>query len=300
MIVDCHTHVGDERHFGGAFMADAARAWGADYSPARTLEQHWQAVEDVDHAIVLAFAAPAVGFDVPNDYVADYVRQHPEKLTGFASVDPGRPGAVAELERALGLGLRGLKLAPTYQDFDPLSTAAMEVYEAAEALGLAVIWHQGTTFVRTARLEYARPITLDAVAIRFPDLRIVVAHMGHPWVDEALVVVRKHPSMFADVSALYARPWQLYSALVSACEYRVADRLLFGTDWPFGTVADTLAGLRSINRLVEGTGLPSIPDDVIERIIAQPTLDLLGLSRPLATSTNPSSPDAQGDLDATP
>jgi hypothetical protein len=286
VIVDCHTHVGDERHYAGAFMRDAARAWGAGYTPARTLEQHWEAVADVDHAIVLAFAAPAVGFEVPNDYVAEYVAAHPEKLTGFASVDPGRPGSVRELERAVASGLRGLKLAPTYQDFDPLGPAAAEVYEAAAALRLPVIWHQGTTFVRQAQLRYALPIQLDDVAIRFPELRIVIAHMGHPWVDEALVVVRKHPNLFADVSALYTRPWQLYNALVSACEYRVTDRLLFGTDWPFGTVPDTLAGLRSINRLTEGTGLPRVPDDVIERIVHQPTLELLGLASSTTTRSS--------------
>lgn len=277
MIVDCHTHVGDERHYSGDFMRDAARAWGPDYTPARTLDQHWQAVAGVDHAIVLAFAAPAVGFEVPNDYVAEYVAAHPEKLIGFASVDPGRPGSVRELERAIASGLRGLKLAPTYQDFDPLGPAAFELYEAAEAMSLPVIWHQGTTFVRKARLQYALPIQIDTIAIRFPELRIVIAHMGHPWIDEALVVVRKHPHLFADVSALHSRPWQLYNALVSACEYRVADRLLFGTDWPFATLADTLAGLRTVNRLTEGTGLPRIPEETIEQIVHQPTLAMLGL-----------------------
>jgi uncharacterized protein len=285
VIVDCHTHVGDHRHFGMAFLEDAARAWGPDYSPARTLEQHAEAVSGVDHAIVLAFAAPAVGFDVPNDYVAEYVAGHPEKLTGFASVDPGRPGAVRELQRAVAAGLRGLKLAPTYQGFDPLGSAAMEVYEAAESLGLPVMWHQGTTFVRTARLEYARPIQIDSVAIRFPRLRIVIAHLGHPWIDEALVVVRKHPHLYADISALHPRPWQLYTGLVSACEYRVTDRLLFGTDWPFATLDDTLAGLRGVNRLTEGTGLPRIPDGVIEGIVTRSTLDLLGLAAPEAPAT---------------
>jgi uncharacterized protein len=282
VIVDCHTHVGDREHYGGAFVEDAQRAWGADYSPARTLEQHAEAMRDVDHAIVLAFAAPAVGLDVPNDYVAEYVRTDPTRLIGFASVDPGRPGAVAELERAVGAGLRGLKLGPTYQGFDPLSTAAMELYEAAEALRLPIMWHQGTTFVRTARLEYALPVQIDKVAIRFPELRIVIAHLGHPWIDDALVVVRKHPHLFTDLSALHPRPWQLYTGLISACEYRVTDRLLFGTDWPVATVEETMAGLRAVNQFTEGTALPRIPDEVIEEIIARPTLRLLGLEEAAA------------------
>jgi hypothetical protein len=61
---------------------------------------HWQQGQAVEHAIVLAFAAPAVGFVVPNDYVAAYVSQHPEKLIGFASVDPATP-TPAELRSAV-------------------------------------------------------------------------------------------------------------------------------------------------------------------------------------------------------
>ena len=55
------------------------------------------------------------------------------------------------------------------------------------------------------------------------------------------------------------------------------DKILFGTDYPFSTVERTLAGLRGINRLVEATSLPRIPNEVIDAIIERPTLELLGL-----------------------
>src|SRR5690348_16577638 len=173
----------------------------------------------VQRAVVFGLQARASDVYVPNDYVAGYVAEHPEKLVGFASVDANDPGAVAELERAIDSGLRGLKLAPTYQGFDPLSPEAFAVYEAAEGLDLPVMWHQGTTFVRMAELRWALPLQIDQVALRFPRLRIVIAHMGHPWIEDALVVVRKHPNVYADISALHPRPWQLYNALVSAVEY---------------------------------------------------------------------------------
>jgi predicted TIM-barrel fold metal-dependent hydrolase len=278
-MIDCHTHVGERRHFSDAFIDDMVRAWGPQANPARSLEEHWEAVAPVDKAIVLAFAAPRIGFDVPNEYVADYVAQHPEKLVGFASVDANDPVAVAQLRRGVEMGLRGLKLAPTYQGFDPLSPEALAVCEAAEDLGLPILWHQGTTFVRTAELRWALPLQIDQVAIRFPRLKIVIAHMGHPWIDDALVVVRKHPNVYADVSALHPRPWQLYNALVSAVEYGVADKLLFGTDWPFVALEPSIAGLRAVNRFTEGTALPRIPEAVIEGILARPTFELLGLEQ---------------------
>jgi predicted TIM-barrel fold metal-dependent hydrolase len=277
MIVDCHTHVGERSHFSDRFVDDMVRAWGPQANPARSLDEHRAAVAEVDHAIVLAFAAPRIGFDVPNDYVAEYVATDPDKLIGFASVHPEHDGAVAELQRAVGNGLRGLKLAPTYQGYDPLGPAAWDVYAAAEDLGLPVMWHQGTTFVREAELRYALPIQIDEVAIKHPNLRIVIAHMGHPWIDDALVVVRKHPNVYADVSALYPRPWQLYTGLVSAVEYGVEHKLLYGTDWPFAFHQPALDALRDVNRFAEGTALPRIGDDVVEGIIHRPTLSLLGL-----------------------
>lgn len=277
-MIDCHTHVGDERHFSAEFVSDMVRAWGPAANPIRSLEEHWEAVAPVEKAIVLAFAAPRIGFDVPNEYVAEYVGGHPEKLVGFASVDPSVHGAVEKLERGVALGLKGLKLAPTYQGFDPLSDASMAVYEAAQDLRLPIMWHQGTTFVRTAELRYALPLQIDQVAIRFPDLKIVIAHLGHPWIDDTLVVIRKHPNVFSDVSALHPRPWKLYNALIGALEYGVAHKLLFGTDWPFAQLDGSIAGLRDVNRFTEGTALPRVPEHVIEDLLERDAFDLLGLA----------------------
>jgi uncharacterized protein len=278
-MIDCHTHVGEQDvHMRGEFMADARRAWGPDLQMGTTLEQHWAAVQTAERAIVLAFAAPAVGYVVPNEYVADYVAQHPEKLVGFASVDPNDADAPAELRAAVtDLGLKGLKLGPIYQRFEPISDRAFAVYEVAQELGLPVIWHQGTTFVRDAPLALARPIMLDEVARNFPRLKIVIAHLGHPWIEEAMATIRKHPTLFADVSALETRPWQYYNGLIAALEYGVADKLLFGSDYPFSTTAKAAAGLRSINSLARGTSLPRVPESVIEAIIERPTLEVLGI-----------------------
>lgn len=279
MIVDCHTHIGRPyEHVGGAILEDLLRAWGKPLWDV-TLESHWAAMQAVDRAIVLAFDAPKIGLVIPNEYVADYVNQHPQKLLGFASVDPNRPRAPYILEDAITrLGLRGLKIAPIYQHFDPWSTEAYALYEAADALKIPIIWHQGTTFVRDAPLIHARPVLLDEIARRFPDLKMWIAHLGHPWCDEMIAVIRKHPNLYTDISALYPRPTQFYFAMGSAVEYGVAHKIFFGTDYPFTTVEGSMTGLRTINRVAEGTGFPSISEEVIEGIIHRDTLALLGLS----------------------
>jgi predicted TIM-barrel fold metal-dependent hydrolase len=277
-VIDCHTHIGAPEHVTDAFLEDARRSWGQDFVFPASLEDHLHATSVVRRAIVLGFRAGATGFVVPNDYVAAYVSRHLDRFVGFAGIDLAEEGAVDEIERcAQDLGLRGLKIGPTYQGIHPLDERALPVYERAQSLGLPIMWHQGTTFVRNAQLSAAQPTTIDEVASRYPDLRIVIAHMGHPWVLDCVVVVRKHPNVFADVSALHPRPWQLYNALRAAIEYRVWPKLLFGSDFPFFTPTETAAGLRAVADVWRTASLPPIDDELVEELIERDGLALIGI-----------------------
>jgi uncharacterized protein len=282
MIVDVHTHVGEyPGHISEQFAAEARGAW-AEAEIGGTLDEHFRdALTDVDLAIVLAFNAGAAGFVVPNDYVAAYVARDPSRLLGFGSVDPSDRGALDELERMKHeLGLVGCKLGPIYQNVDPLSGDFLRICEALQRLDLPMLIHQGTTFSRAGSLLKAHPLVLDEIALRYPRLKIVIAHVGHPWVDDAIAVVRRHPYVFADISALVSRPWQLYQTLVSAIEYRVEHKLLFGTDYPFFSARQTIDGLRAVTGDAFGKGMPVIDQQVVEDIIHRPSLDLLGIQAP--------------------
>lgn len=147
----------------------------------------------------------------------------------------------------------------------------------AEELGIPVLIHQGTTFCSNVSLEIANPVQLQPLALEFPRLRIVIAHLGHPWINETLVLIRKNRNMYSDISALYYRPWQFYNALVSAMEYGVLERLLFGSDYPFTTPESTAAALRKVNEMVKGTHLPRIPEAKLEAMIHRDTLELLAI-----------------------
>ncbi|CAB4708866.1 unannotated protein [freshwater metagenome] len=280
MIVDVHTHVGEyPAHINETFASQAREAW-PDAVLGGSLDEHYRdALDGVDKAVVLAFNAPAAGFVVPNEYVADYVARDPARLVGFGSVDPHNPTvAIEELERMRqDLGLVGCKLMPIYQNIDPLSPAFLAVCAALERLEMPMLIHQGTTFSRASSLMYARPVLIDEIAIRFPRLPIVIAHIGHPWTSEAIAVIRRHPHVYADVSALVSRPYLLYQALVEASEYRVTHKLIFGTDFPFFTAHQTIEGLRSVTGAAFGTGMPIVDPDVVEGIIYRPSLELLGI-----------------------
>jgi len=278
MIVDVHTHLSEPEHYHGEFKVGMTAAWPQLGFTEGTPVVHREAMSSVDKMVVLAFDAPTSGFVVPNEYVAEYVRTDPDRLIGFASVDPNRPDAIERLrEAANNLGLRGLKLGPIYQHVDPCSAEMNRLLHEAVALEMPVMIHQGTTFVRDAPLRYARPWLLDEVATQHPRLRMCIAHLGHPWCEETMAVIRKHPGLFADVSALHTRPMQLYMALRSAIEYGVADKLLFGTDYPFASVEATIKALYEASEMADRVGLPPVPRDVVESIIHSPSLELLGL-----------------------
>lgn len=279
-MIDMHTHVWEyPAHIGQKFADDCHAAWGDRVAPGTTREAHWEAMQDVHRAVVFGLQARASDVYVPNDYVAAYVAQHPEKLIGFASVDPSEPGCVEELERAIKvLGLRGLKFGPVCQHVDPNGARVTGALRMAAQLDIPLVWHQGTTFVREASLKGARPFLLDEVCASFPELTIIIAHLGHPWVDEVIAVARKHPRLFLDVSALVTRPWQLYTGIVSAQEYGIAGKLLFGSDFPLFTPRQTAEALRAVPTRYAGTPLPHISHDWIEEIIEHDSLALIGVA----------------------
>lgn len=277
-LIDVHTHLGEyPGHIEERFARDALAAW-PDMQLGTSLDAHYEATKACDRVVALGFCAPSTGWVVPNDYVADYVKRDPKRIIGFGSVDPNDPEAPAEVERMRkDLGLLGCKLGPIYQDVHPLSAGFLRVCSTLQRLEMPLIIHQGATFVQSGPLIHSIPILIDEVARIHPELRIVVTHMGHPWIQDTIVVMRKQPNVYADVSAIHPRPWQLYQALLAASEYRAVDKLVFGSDYPFMGVEETMQGLRNVNELVRGTNLPKISEDVIEQIIYRPTLNLLGI-----------------------
>ncbi len=287
MIVDCHTHVWQSPdQLGQLVLGDAGRLGrvsrprGAFRAvPSGDADYHWSQSTSVDRTIVLGFKSRYLRAEIPNRYVADYVRRYPQKLIGFAGIDPTEAVAVSELKIAReDLQLRGLTLSPANQDFHPADTQAMKVYARAEELGMPILFHPGSPFTDQSKMEFGRPFLLDEVARTFPRLRIIVAQLGQPWLDETICLLGKHANVFADVSGLLARPWQAYNALLSAYQYGVIDKLLFGSDFPYTSATECIEALYSINQIAHGTNLPVVPREALRGIVERDALGLLGLS----------------------
>lgn len=280
MIIDVHSHAWQyPQHFSDDFRDQAKRARaGVEVDLTVRYDEYAATGAQADRTIVFGGKARLSGLWVDDRYVAEYVAANPDKLIGFQSLDPTQDGWEREMEEGhQTLGLAGIKLLPMYAGFRPDDKRLDPLWNYARQHALPVLLHTGTTFVAQAPLECTLPRHLDPVATRFPEVKIIMAHLGHPYEPECVAVIRKHPNVYADVSALHYRPFQLYNSLILVQEYGVWDKVLFGTDYPFTTVDASIDGLRKLNDQLEGTSLPRLSTDAIEAMIHRDSLAILGL-----------------------
>ena len=188
-----------------------------------------------------------------SDWTARYCSASPARLIAFGSVHPRHvTDAGAEVDRLAKLGIRALKIHPPHQLFSPnayrdgLGPLAA-VYERAQTIGLPVMIHTGTSIFPGARNVYAQPILADDVAVDYPGLVIILAHGGRPlWMDEAFFLVRRHKNVYLDISSI--PPQKLLLEYFPRLE-EIADKVLFGTDWPgFGVrdVGENIAKFKAL------------------------------------------------------
>jgi len=278
MIIDVHTHLSTLEQWGPVFLQAFGRAHastGADLHV--TPEKHIAAMSGVDVAIVFGINSLALKMYTPNQAIADYAQAHPDKIVGFMSIDPNDPGAVEEMDFChASLGLRGIKMSPVYQDYHPCDEKARRIHRRAEQLGLPILTHAAFHSIARTRMEWANPLLYDNVAREFPGLKIILAHIGLPWFEDAMVMVRKHENVFADVSPAIHHDW-LYRAMAMFQEFGVMHKLLFGSDFPISTPEKVQAALRNVNHVVEGTAMQKINPESIEQLIHRDALSLLGL-----------------------
>jgi len=275
-----HAHVWDQSlHISPQTVREADLSRGYPIDLTVHLEALLEDSEPFDRVVVFGLKARRTGYWVPDEYVAAIVARAPQKLVGFAACDPIQPECLDELRRAVDeLGLKGLKMGPIYAGIDPRDPRCGPVYAFCQEQGLPILFHTGTTFNRDAPLGLSRPWLFDEVAIRYPELRMVLAHLGHPFGGECIAVIRKHPYVYADVAALFYRPWQFYNMMILAQEYGVMHKLLFGTDYPFATSAESIQGLRNVNEVTGNSGLPHVGPLAVEDLLRRDSLALLGVT----------------------
>lgn len=281
MIVDIHSHCLQPEHWGHEHKDHWEPAYGGAPYPVVTPESFDRVMQEggVDVAVVFGLAASHAGVRTPNRFVADFVGRMTTPTIAFSSMDPLDPDWREQLDEAIELGFRGVKLYPVLSLMDPLAPEFDEFYRRLEANNMVALWHMGATPSPIGSLRVSQPLVIEEVARRHPGLTQVMAHMGHPWQRDANVVLRKHERVFADVSGVPSRPMDAYLALVNAQEWGTVPKLLFGSDYPLWTPAEAQDLLRRVAAMRAGD-LPHVLDETVDSIIHRDTLALLGLEDP--------------------
>lgn len=187
----------------------------------------------MDHG--LALGEPGTDIFKKNEGYAEIVERHRGRLHSFIGVDPRRDEAVALFRTGLeSWGMKGLKLYPP-TGFMPFDDVCVPLYEIALEHDVPVLFHTGFA-TPGLEAEFSRPIHIDRVANRFPELQIIMGHTAYlqadAWWREAVGVATYKPNVHLELSTWQG--WHTDEEFVRTMAFmrdRVgADRILFGTD----------------------------------------------------------------------
>lgn len=208
----------------------------------------------VDRAVLINYVAPEViGFTAAvNQFISDYTKENAGRLIPCGGLHPRHTGNIlADIEQILRLKIRVIKIHPPHQLLFPNDylngVKELEmIYRAAEANGLPVMFHTGTSIFVGARNRYGDPIYLDDVAVDFPKLKILLAHGGRPlWMHTAFFLLRRHPNVYLDISGIPPKTLLKYFPRLE----EIAHKTLFGTDWPGPGVPEIKKNLEDFRAL---------------------------------------------------
>ncbi|MDR3086222.1 MAG: amidohydrolase [Christensenellaceae bacterium] len=226
-IIDAHSHIFPEK-----IAAKATQNIGLFYStqmdaPAGEVEALLESGKTigVSRYVVCSVATKGSQVQSINNFIAESCAAHKEFL-GLLTLTPDFSNIGQEIDRAIAMGLRGVKLHPDFQNFAIDDESAFAMYEAIEARGLPLLFHAGDR-----RYAFSNPERLAAVARRFPKLVCVAAHFGGYSEWEKAFVYDGLPNVFFDTcSALGFMPDPALA--MRLIEHFGAERFMFATDFP--------------------------------------------------------------------
>jgi len=178
--------------------------------------------------------------------VAEICKKYPDRFSGLAGVDPTLGmQQLRELEHAVKeLGFVGAHYYPHWFDLAPDHAYVFPIYAKCIELDIPIMMQVGHNLIyqRDRRLpSVGRPITLDRVAILYPELRLLGIHLGVPWTDEMISMAWKHENIYIGGDAYAPKHWP--KQIIHYANTYGQDKFLFGTDWP---VIDPLRAVREV------------------------------------------------------
>ena len=278
MIVDCHVHLNNYHEH-------------LEVSLDESLDKLRQEMSDVgvDYSLVLTSYLVSPHRPSTAD-VVKAIESIPELgVVAGVSYNNYRQKDLRELADFLEHGLvKGLKLYPGYEPFYPHDKRLQVVYDLAEEFDVPVMIHSGDTYSPKGKVKYSHPLQIDEVAVDHPKVKLVICHLGNPWLTDCMEVVYKNQNVSTDISGL------VLGAFSEAFEDYMSDeirdailyagdpgRFLYGTDWPICSMRSYLAFVRQLG----------LPDESFRAIMGENAIKLFKLAVPTSRSA-PASPIA--------
>ncbi len=260
-IFDAHVHCSDDR--GNDALSSYADTNGLRYDIGELLAS-------MDSAGVyggLLLSPPrGDGRPFPNSMVIELCARSRGKLFPVMTVEPSERSVRESLHLAKMTDAKGFKVRLGYVRVYADDKVFSPLYDYAEAHELPVLFHTGDTATAAGSLIHSHPLTLDPLANRRENLKMVVCHFGNPWIMDAAELIYKHPNVYADVSGLFVTKGAKYSSQylrglqqrIEEAIYFVGDarKVIFGTDYPIETHNSAVDFVLSLK--VDGNDLTKI------------------------------------------
>jgi len=219
MIVDAHAHI-------GTFKYGLTRSMTSK-DLVRLMDE-----AGVDKAIISQLTLNVIE---DNKAVLEAIKMFPRRLLAYAHIDPRDPDfALKELDRSVNLGFVGVKMHSNFDHFVPWDESVFKVMEKIQEYQLPVLFHTGE--------ELARPLQIAYLAKHFPEVPVILGHMGLWVAIESIPAAKLSDNIYLETSIQGEMP-----ALEEAVRELGAERLLFGTDMPFSTYKVEMAKIESLN-----------------------------------------------------
>jgi uncharacterized protein len=277
LITDCHIHIQPVELFKAeamALMKKSRKDWDQVRERCSSPNAFLKYLDKsgIDRAVLINYVAPEViGFTAAvNEFIANYVKEDPQRLIPCGSVHPRHTqNALADMEHIVRLGIKLIKIHPPHQLLYPNDyvngVKELEIiYRVAEANGIPIMVHTGTSIFPGARNKYGDPIYVDDVAVDFPRLKILLAHGGRPlWMDTAFFLVRSHRNVYLDISGIPPKTLLQYFPRLE----EIAHKTLFGTDWPGPGVPEIEKNLAEFRAL-------ALSEDAKAQILSKTALEI--------------------------
>ena len=268
-LYDCHVNVWSPDQYLPLYHEQLARVRPGGLPPKSDADTLARELSGAAKAIVFSPRyGDSLGIQGSDQTTAEAVEKYPDLFVGFAYVDPREPDYMERLKASVrDHGFRGVKYGPIYNGVGLADERMKPIYAFCQANDLPLTLHMGTTFTVNSPIDFGRPLHVDPVALAYPELKIVMAHMGHPWTAECTVVVRKNRNVYGEITGLCYRPWIFYNCLAEIQDYAIADKIFFGTDFPFSGLSEAAEGLRAMEHFAGESALPSITEATVNSIL---------------------------------